>query len=373
MKTSPSLPLALPGLGAGMARRRAVSISQPDLVDMRPLFPHETRVLPLLCRAKAADMDLVAWAQANRPRVEQLLLSHGAILFRGFDVGSVAQFDACVSAMSAGALRYQFRASPRTQVDGERHIYTSTDYPADQSIFPHNEHSYSPVFPLKLFFWCDVPSPEGGETPLGDTREVFRRIAPEVRERFIRKRIMYMRNYGDGFGLPWQTVFQTTDRAEVETYCASVGIQVEWKAGDRLRTRQTGPAVVRHPRTGEAVWFNHATFFHVSTLEAKVGSALLDEFGEMDLPQNTYYGDGSPIEPETLAHLRDCYRQAMVAFRWERGDVVLLDNILAVHARHPFSGPRRILTAMSESFKASDLDIATALPGCHAQSMEAGA
>lgn len=49
---------------------------------------------------------------------------------------------------------------------------------------------------------------------------------------------MYMRNFGDGFGLPWQTVFQTTEKAKVEAYCRIHDIKVEWKEGERLRTYQ---------------------------------------------------------------------------------------------------------------------------------------
>jgi hypothetical protein len=108
-----------------------------------------------------------------------------------------------------------------------------------------------------------------GRNTIGNCRQVFAKIDPKIRERFIEKKVMYMRNFGDGFGLPWQTVFQSTEKAKVEEYCRKNGIEFEWKEGDKLRTRQVGPAIIQHPITGEMVWFNHATFFHVSTLEQK--------------------------------------------------------------------------------------------------------
>lgn len=350
MSFSSSLP------APGIARRKAISLQQDsELVRFSPLLDGSR--LPLLCEPATDGVSLPAWAQRHREPVESRLLEHGAILFRGFTVESAAAFDQCVSAMSGGALEYRFRASPRTQVDPALNIYTSTDYPADQKIFPHNEHSYSPVFPLRLFLWCDIAPAYKGETPIGDTRAIFAAIDPEVRERFARRKVMYVRNYGDGFGLPWQTVFQTERRDEVEAYCRGVGIAVEWKEGGRLRTRQVGPAVVRHPRTGEAVWFNHATFFHVSTLPAAVRDALLADFAEDELPQNTCYGDGGAIEPEVLEHLREVYRNAMVEFPWRHGDVLMLDNMLAVHARNEYRGERRILVSMAESFRSADLDM----------------
>lgn len=342
-------------------RRHAVPVSPAALVKVVPLGV--ARPLPLLMQPAVQGVSLVDWASHNRALIEDHLLRHGAILFRDFAIHGVEAFERCIEVISGGALEYRFRASPRTRVSGN--IYTSTDYPADQTIFPHNEHAYSPVFPLRLYFFCDTPAQEGGETPIGDTRQVFRSIDPEIRTRFIQKRIMYVRNFGDGFGLPWQTVFQTTDKAEVEAYCRSVGIELQWKPGDRLRTSQIGPAIVRHPRTGEPVWFNHATFFHVTTLELATRDALLAEFEEHDLPQNTYYGDGSAIEPDTLEHLRAAYQQALIEFPWRRGDLLLLDNMLAFHGRRPYRGARKVLTGMAEAFRSRDLDVSsTQTPPC---------
>lgn len=170
-----------------------------------------------------------------------------------------------------------------------------------------------------------------------------------MRERFAEKGWMYVRNYGDGFGLDWQTAFQTDDRAAVEEHCRRNRIAVEWRDGGRLRTRAVLPATIEHPRTGEVVWFNHATFFHVSTLEAALRDGLLAGFeDDSGLPTNTYYGDGSPIEPETLAALREAYRRETVNFPWQRGDILMLDNILAAHGRAPYEGERRILVGMTE-------------------------
>ncbi|HZX19200.1 MAG TPA: TauD/TfdA family dioxygenase [Pseudomonas sp.] len=337
----------------GIARRKPIVLSEQSIVSERLLDPAWD--LPWLVEPNLPGVDLAQWAAQNRDRLEQKLLQHGAILLRGFDVQAAAHFNAVIDALSSGALEYMFRASPRTRVGGN--IYTSTDYPADQVIFPHNEHSYSPRFPLRLFFYCHQPSEIGGETPIGSVRAVKAQIPPEIIETFRQKKILYVRNYGDGFGLPWQSVFQTDDRAEVETYCASVGIEVEWKDGNRLRTRQVGSALARHPRTGEEVWFNHGTFFHLSTLPAAIRDSLDAGFSPMDLPTNTFYGDGSPIESDVLETLRAAYLGSLVKFRWQRGDILLLDNMLAVHGREPYSGPRKIYTGMAEATAGNDVQL----------------
>ncbi len=284
--------------------------------------------------------------------LRELATRHGAVLLRGFLLADVQDFEKCVENLCGGALEYRFRASPRTEIG--RNIYTATDYPADQTIFPHNEHAYSPLCPNYLLFHCQTSPLAGGETPIGDNRRITKAIDPAVKEEFVRRGVLYVRNYGAGFGLPWQTAFQTDEREELERYCASIGVEAQWGPEGRLRTRQTGPAMIRHPRTGEDIWFNHATFFHVTTLPPAVRNSLFAEFGEEDLPAQTYYGDGAPIDAAALVHLRSVYRDAMRAFMWCPNDVLFLDNILTVHARTPFSGPRRVFVAMGQAFRPRD-------------------
>lgn len=332
-------------------RRQAINLGQDEIVKTRRW--REDKSLPLILEPILGEVDLVRWAGANRQLVEERLLEHGALLFRGFELPALDGFRAFVNSVSDGLLEYKFRASPRSEVADK--IYTSTDYPADQEIFPHNEHSYSPVFPRKLFFYCVQPADERGETPVGSNRAILRRIDPVIVRRFEEKKIMYVRNYGDGFGLSWQTVFRTTERREVEEYCQRNGILWEWKEGDRLRTRFVGPALVRHPRTGERVWFNHATFYHFTTLAPSIREALFRDMPEEDLPNHTYYGDGTPIEDAVAAELRQAYLDEMVDFPWEKGDILLLDNMLAVHARRSYMGPRKIVVGMAEPQESSKL------------------
>jgi alpha-ketoglutarate-dependent taurine dioxygenase len=328
----------------GSIRRKTLSLTPGGLVTVES---QKERLLPLVIQPSVEGMDLVAWAVSNREFIKAHLLKHGGILFRNFRVPSPEIFERLVIACSAEPLQYTERSSPRTHISNN--IYTSTDYPADQSIFLHNENSYQHTWPLKIFFFCMTPPIQGGETPIADCRKVFERIDPKVRERFIERGWMLVRNFGDGLSLRWQSVFQTEDRSAVETYCRKADIETEWR-GDRLRTRQARQAVTRHPVTGEMVWFNHAAFFHFSTLERSTREGLLAGLEEEDLPNNTYYGDGSPIEPAVIEAIREAYRSETVSFAWQEGDILMLDNMLVAHGRHPYSGNRKILVAMAEPF-----------------------
>lgn len=339
----------LPTLGA-----REETVSADALVRIAPLSADQP--LPLLITPATPGVSLVEWAEANRDLVRAKVLIHGGILFRGFAAEPLQDFEPFIAAVSDGAISYAERSSPRSQVRGN--IYTSTEHPANQSIFLHNEQSYNLSFPLRIFFACATAAKEGGATPIADVRRLYQQIDPAIREKFTRLGYMYVRNFGDGFGLSWQEAFQTEDPAAMEAYCRANQIEVEWKGPNRVRTRQVRPAVARHPLTGELAWFNHATFFHVTTLEPGTRATLLAAFAEEDLPNNTYYGDGSPIEPEVLETLRGLYEQATVRFTWQEGDLLMLDNMLAAHARDPFVGPRKILTGMADVFKWEDVRVA---------------
>jgi len=335
-------------------KRKALGMSPEEWVKTGTLVPGHD--LPVLVVPALEGIDLAGWAEGNRALIEEKILKHGAILFRNFTMNTVADFENVIAAIAeGGAVEYRFRASPRT--DAGKNIYTSTDYPANQPIFPHNEHSYSPVFPLRLFFYCVTPAAQQGETPIADCRRILQRVSPEIRRRFSEKNIMYVRNYNDGFGLPWQTVFQTTEKPLVEDYCRRHSIEFEWKSDDRLRTRQVGPAIVRHPRSGEHIWFNHGTFFHISTLPPQVRAGIEANFREEDYPTNTYYGDGTPIEADVLDELREIYQEELVVFPWQAGDVLMLDNVLTVHGRRPYSGARKVLTGMAEPTSWEDVRI----------------
>ena len=350
----------------GMTRRKAVCISRGALVagavEIKPL--RDDTPLPLLVQPQIKGVNIIPWATQHRDLINTELLRYGAVLFRGF-ANSVGELEQFVRVVSGEPLEYQDQSSPRTKVSGN--IYTSTEHPASQRIQLHNENSYSFTFPLKLFFACLTPAIDGGETPIADCRRVFQRIDPGIRERFSQKKVMYVRNFGDGFGLNWQIAFQTTRKSVVEDYCRKNNIEATWKSGDCLRTSQVRPAIARHPHTGELVWFNHAVFFHVTTLEPQIRDALLSDFAEKDLPTNTYYGDGSPIEPAVLDELREIYRQETVCFRWQEGDILMLDNMLTAHGRAPYVGPRKIVVSMAAPLTHEELHSESLSRGKHAE------
>jgi amino acid adenylation domain-containing protein len=329
---------------------KALSLDQGELIKKRHLS--SAAAIPLVLEPQLEFLDLAGWLKNNWQSVEADLLKHGAVLFRGFDVPDQAAFTRVVAATDVPLMKYMEGATPRSELGGK--VYTSTEYPPDQSIALHNELTYVMTWPMKIWFYCLQPAQEQGETPIADVRNVMRRLDPAIAERFAEKGWLLVRNFGEGLSLPWQTSFHLQSKMELEAYCRRANIEWHWKPDDGLQTRQRRPAIAKHPVTGEMVWFNHVAFWHVSSLEPELREAMLALFGEENLSYNTYYGDGTAIEDSVIAEIREAYRQETRTFPWQHGDILMLDNMLVAHGRNPFAGPRRILVAMGEPYTRSD-------------------
>ena len=325
---------------------KALTMSHQELIKVEH-FP-ENPGLPLVIRPNYADLSLAGWIAKNKGIIETELRRCGGILFRGFGINGHERLEEFLSAVGLRRMPYMEGATPRTELG--KSVYTSTEYPPEQSIALHNELNYVLTWPMRIFFCCEVAAAQQGETPIADVRRVWQRLRPEVQEEFRCKGWMLVRNFGDGMSLAWQTAFRLEEAAELEAYCRGARVKWEWKGEGRLRTWQVRPAVRRHPVTGEEVWFNHVAFWHVSSLGAEVRELFLQEFAQEDLPYNTYYGDGSAIADEVVAEIRAAYEAETVAFRWERGDLLMMDNMLVAHGRRPYAGKRRILVAMGEPY-----------------------
>ena len=331
-------------------QRRPINLLSDALVRTENMQPGQQ--LPLVVRPTLSDVDLADWGRNNQEFVSDKLSKHGALLFRGFPLKSADDFEQVASALCS-ALHGDYGDLPREDVGG--HIYSSTPYPADQTILFHNESSHMHCWPLKQFFFCQKAAEQGGETPLVDCREVYRRLSPAIKLKIAQSKLLYVRNFSDGLDISWPAFFHTSDRSAVEQYCREAGIEVEWKQGDSLRTRQIRPGVAVHPRTADSVFFNQIQAHHISCVEPKTRESLLSIFGEEHLPRNVYYGDGEPMEWPVVQEICEVYNNLAVSFAWQEGDLLMLDNMLTAHGRYPYKGQRKILVAMGEMMREEDL------------------
>lgn len=308
----------------------------------------EKKPFPFTIQAEAKDISLAEYVAANRLLTEQYLTQYGAVLYRGFNVRDASAFSYAIAQLAPDILPYTEQSSPRSVVSGK--VYTSTDHPKDQNIEMHSEQSYTLNWPQLICFFCQQKAESGGNTPIADNRRILAALPETLRRKFLDYGVMYQRVYIPGIGVDWQTAFQTEDRSQAEAFCEARNIAFTWENGNRLRTVQLRSAFQKHLATGDLVWFNHALFFHITSLEPKLSEALIDVVGLKNVPTNTFFGNGEPFTQDELSAMRSAVYSAKKSFDWENGDVLILDNMLSQHGREPFTGNRQILTLMARPY-----------------------
>lgn len=331
--------------------------------EMRTSFLNNEQ-LPLVVEPNqpfSSKADFYRFISDHRSFFEQNLLKHGGILFRGFPMENSDDFADFIRNLGLGhSIDYIGGDSPRNKIkDG---VYTSTEAPPGIKIPLHNELSFVKNYPKHIYFFCETPSPVGGETIIADARKVYENIAPEVKEKFIGKGLRYVSCYYYKSKMmewinklqpshkSWRQVFETDSKAEVERKCQEHAFDFRWTRNDWLTISQTRPAVMSHPTTGEKVWFNQAHLYDFNPRLLGnwryVGAKLFYCREHMKLHQ-IFFSDQSPIPKKDLYHVMDVLDQQTIAFPWQKGDLMVLDNVLAMHGRASFEGKRRILAAMT--------------------------
>lgn len=297
---------------------------------------------PSIINRQGTSTDLCDWLLENQEYYNQELKKRGAILCRGFEIDAVEKFEKVSKVFPNKLLEYKLRSSPRYSIT--ENVYVSTTYPEDQSINMHSENSYSPESPSKIIFCCIKPADVQGETPIADNRLVLKNIREDIVEKFRKHGVLYKRNLTGFLGMSWEEVFQTSNKNEVENICMENNMNFEWKSDTHLELNWKKEAIWKHPETGEMVWFNHAMFFNKYSFNKELLEFLSSDD---ELPNNTYYGDGSEISEEEIENIKLAYKKSIVEFPWKTGDVLFLDNMLISHGRNPYKGERKIIVSMS--------------------------
>jgi alpha-ketoglutarate-dependent taurine dioxygenase len=305
---------------------------------------------PPLLHAPALGSAPAAWAAEHREEVRRIVLREGALLLRGLGVGTPEDVERIAGAlMTRRVVEREAFARRRRHADG---IYSSSEWPPDEAMCMHHELSYAVEIPSLLLFGCLGAPVTGGATAVADSHAVLQSLPPALVARFERDGWLLTRNYHQ-VGLSWADAFGTTDRTAVDRYCRGNAIEHEWRASGGLRTRQRRAAVVRHPASGQPVWFNQVAFLSAWTLDPPIREYLVETYGRDELPYDTRYGDGQPIEADVVRTINDVYQAAALREPWRDGDLLLVDNLRMAHSREPFEGPREVVVAMGDPVRLS--------------------
>lgn len=306
--------------------------------------------------------ELLLWFKKNQDEVARDLLKYGAVIFRGFQL-SRDDFKEISARISPQEMPYTNGATPREKID--EGLYLASDFPKELTLPQHHEMSYMRKWPMKVFFYCDLPPESGGETPICSTRTFMERLSPRIIEKFSKLGVKYLRNYDGGIVTNWKQAFSTSDRKTVERVCIESHLDFEWKKDGNLRTWGSAQGLATHPFTNELLWHNHIINFTFRSTDDKSLPPILRmsakglpegqlerwvQADHVDLPMNAYYGDGTLIEQSVLDEVNDLLEEKKRFFPWQQGDMIVIDNMLAFHGRNAYQGNRKILAILKDPY-----------------------
>ncbi|MFK3873284.1 TauD/TfdA family dioxygenase [Pseudoalteromonas rhizosphaerae] len=307
-------------------------------------FDEHTK-FPIIIEAQSQVEAPKEWAKDNVERISHMLNDTPAILFRGFPIETPQEFEQFVESIIP-KLYGSYGDLPKKE--GGKSIYKSTPYPNNMKILFHNESSHMKTWPRRQLFYCEIPSQVGGCTPIVDCRKVFNDLPEAVANAFEQKKLLYVRTFNEGLDVSWQHFFKTQSIEEVKERCQREGTQFSMFSDGVIQTKSLANAIAIDIETGEKSFFNQIQLHHPFWLESSLREMLVEMFGQERLTRNVFFGDGSVIPDEMLAEVDKAYRNNAVRFDWQKGDVLLLNNMLVAHARDEFEGERKIAVAMGE-------------------------
>ncbi len=288
--------------------------------------------------------DLSAFIGTNKPAVDAALDHAGALLFRGFDVPDPLAFDAAIEAYCEAGFTYEDSLSNAVRTNVTPRVFTANEAPPETEIFLHHEMAQTPLFPAKLFFYCEIAAESGGATPLCRSDWVLdqlRAANPEFVARVEAEGVRYTNvmpgrdDAGSGQGRSWRSTLSVADQAGAEARLSELGYSWEWLEDESLRVTTAALPAVRKLTGGGTSFFNQLIAAFRGWADSR-----------NDPNRAITFGDGEPITPADMADAICIADELTHDLAWQAGYVALLDNYQVMHGRRPFAGKRRVLASL---------------------------
>jgi alpha-ketoglutarate-dependent taurine dioxygenase len=273
------------------------------------------------------------------------LSHHGALLFRDFPLNNADDFSKFAHAF--GYKPHEIIGAVAHRPSLAANVGPANDAPNDVLIYNHNESPRFPHSPAYVFFYCQKAAQKGGETSISSSLELVYRVEqamPDFIHDLSQKGVLSTITYKfdpqfvggttlrQAFGKEIKdTDDEVTRWAKIEAQIARYGrgkhTSWEW-TDDGLVVTHRIPAIRTQPYTGLPTLFTGLAAYYKSAQNSSDSKRSVTQL----------YGDGSPIPQKYLAHLAKITDDIRVLHRWQPGDVLVFDNIIAQHGREPWEG-----------------------------------
>ncbi|MEM1008641.1 MAG: TauD/TfdA family dioxygenase [Myxococcota bacterium] len=288
-----------------------------------------------------------SWIQTHQSQLEEALEASGALLFRGFPIHDAQTFERFSAAFAYPNFTYQESLSNAVRINHTPRVFTANEAPKDVEIYLHHEMAQTPVFPGKLFFFCQSAAERGGATPICRSDMLYHTLLqehPATAQMFEQKGLRYIKTMPalddpeSGQGRSWKSTLSVEDQHQAEQKLTQLGYTWEWQPDHSIKTITPVLPAVKMLPSGKKVFFN------------QVIAVFLGWQGAQDDPSSALrFGDHTSIPSERLQHVVEASIPWTFDIPWQDGDIALVDNLITMHGRRPYSGirKRQVLVAMT--------------------------
>ena len=325
------------------------------IVEMLKVFPvsvpgqqtHYGQPFPFVleCQARTADLDKTAsWVTERRAELLRRAAEHGAVLFRGFPLSTPDDFDRFVAAFGLTNFAYDESLSNAVRVNKTPRVFTANEAPPAVTIYLHHEMAQTPVYPSRLFFFCEQPAETGGATPICRSDVLWDKLAqqcPQFARDCEAKGLQYTNvmpaanDANSGMGRSWQSTLRATTRESAEARLKSLRYSWQWLDDGSLRATTPVLPAVRKLANGRTSFFNQL-----------IAASMGWKDTRNDPSKSITFGDGTPLDRDAVATAARLGEELSFDIPWQKGDVARVDNYVAMHGRRTFSGTRRVLASL---------------------------
>lgn len=304
-------------------------------------------VPPLILVNKTEDAtleDTLAWTAANKDQLDEKAREHGAVLFRDFPIETDQDFDAFIQSFGFANFRYKDSLSNAVRRNRTERVFTANEAPPEVTIYLHHEMAQTPIYPSRLFFYCEQPAETGGATPLCRSDVLMDRLyseLPEFAKNCEEKGLLYDNVMPDeddpasGMGRSWRSTWASETREQAEERMKAMGYTWEWLDNGCLRATTPRLQGVRDLGDGRKSFFNQLIAAFMGWKDSR-----------NDPSKSITYGDGTPLDPADVRKAAEIAEELSFNVPWQRRDVALVDNYVSMHGRRTFTGTRRVLASL---------------------------
>lgn len=316
-----------------------------QIISLATQQRYSDSVFPLMYEGQPSDVTSVLhWIVKNKVKIEDELKIHGAILFRDMGVNDDQSFDCFIRAFDWPSFTYEESLSNAVRRNRTELVFTANEAPPDVSIFLHHEMAQTPIYPSKLFFYCELASQSGGYTPICRSDVLLEHLKREV-PNFVHacedKGVRYSQtmpsdnDLESGQGRSWGSTLSANSPDEAETKLRKLNYEWQWRGDGSLSVITPRLPAIRILDDGRKVFFNQLIAAFRGWQDAR-------NVGEKSI----CYGDNSPISNEDMEVVIRLSDLLTFDVPWQNGDIVLVDNFMTMHGRRPFEGQRRVLASL---------------------------